>query len=105
MKKLQTSLAVALLASFGMQAALAADAKKPAAQSNGYEETTEPKARSDNARKDVKAEAKGAATDEEASKAPVAQSTKKRAEVRADAKKAVRSGEIPVGEQQDKPKK
>ena len=103
MKKLQTTLALAILAAFGTQAALAADAK-PAAKNDCYEATTAPQAKSDKTRKEVKAEAKGAATECEASKAPDAKSTKDRAEVKAEAKKAVKSGEIPASEQ-DKPKK
>ena len=98
MKKLHTTLAIALLAAFGTHAALAADAK-PAAKNDCYEATTAPQAKSEKTRKEVKAEAKGAATECEASKSPDAKSTKARAEVKAEAKKAV-----PVSEQ-DRPKK
>ena len=103
MKKLQTTLALAILAAFGTPAALAADAK-PAAKNDCYEATTAPQAKSDKTRKEVKAEAKGAATECEASKAPDPASTKKREEVKSEAKKAMKAGEIPLGEQ-DRPKK
>jgi hypothetical protein len=101
MKKLHTTLALALFAAFGTQAALAADAK-PAAKNDCYEASTAPAAKSDKTRKEVKAEAKGAATECEASKAPDAASTKKREEVKTEAKKAMKDGQMPAGEQPKK---
>lgn len=104
MKKLHTTLALAILAAFGSQAALAADAKPAPKKQDCYEATTAPQAKSERSRKEVKAEAKGASTECEASPAPEAKSTKSRAEVKAETQKAMKAGEIPASEQ-DKPKK
>ena len=104
MKKPQVLLGLVVAAAFGTQAALAADAKPAAAKQDCYEATTAPQAKSEKSRKEVKAEAKGAATECEASKAPEAKSTKSREEVKAETKKAIKAGEIPANDQ-DRPKK
>lgn len=99
------TLALAVAAAFLSQAALAADAKKPAAKDECAEAATMPQAKSEKSRAEVKAEAKGAATECEASAAPGAKSTKARAEVKEETKKAIKAGEIPQGEAMEKGKK
>ncbi len=100
-----STLALAVAAAFLAQGALAADAKKPAAKDECAETASMPKPASSKARADVKAEAKGAATECEASASPAAKSTKSRAEVKEETKKAVKAGEIPQGEAMVAPKK
>lgn len=100
-----STLAIAVAAAFLSQAALAADAKKTAAKDECAEAATMPKAQSEKARAEVKAGAKGAATECEASATPDAKSTKPRAEVKDETKKAMKAGEIPQGEAMQTQKK
>lgn len=102
--KLLTPIALAV-AALVASPAFAADAKKPAAKVECAEQATMPQAKSDKSRAEVKAEAKGAATECEASPGPKAASTKDRKEVKEETKKAMKEGTIPQGEAMEAKKK
>jgi hypothetical protein len=103
--KLLTPIALAIAALVTSPAFAADAAKKPVAKVECPEAATQPKPQSEKSRAEVKAAAKGASTECEASPAPKPASTKPRAEVKEETKKAVKEGTIPQGEAMETKKK
>jgi hypothetical protein len=102
--KLLTPIVLAVAALIASPA-MAADAKKQAAKVDCAEQATMPQAKSEKARADVKAGAKGAVGECDASPSPKAASTKSRKEVKEETQKAMKEGNMPGGEASEAKKK